>query len=112
MTSPLMHSPENRTPFSVGVYGFVAVWFPLAVVLSLSTALSATPSGRPVIAALAIVGVGSIAASCWLLREDRITLAGAMLVLSAVTPSVFVWVPNVIAFVLGAVLVSRGLRNR
>lgn len=97
---------------AIAVYAFLAIWFPLAAVLSVGASLSSTSSGRPIMWTLAVIGVGSIAACCWFLWQGSIKIAGVLLLLSAVTPTVFFWLPNLVAIVMGLMLLTSRPREQ
>ncbi len=60
---------------------------------------------------LAVVGVTCAAMSACSLLRGRIGLGGTLLLVSAVTPTVFFWLPNCAALVVAMVLLFQRARR-
>lgn len=98
---------DDRPRLLRGAPFFAAAWTVLGAFLSSGTVARATQSGRALLLVCAVVGVLSAFTSAMLLFSGRHSLGGMLLVVSGITPTVFFWVPNVAAVVVGLVLVTR-----
>jgi hypothetical protein len=71
-----------------------------------------TASGRPVVVGATVVGCGAALAAADAARRERRRLAGGLLVLSAVVPTGFAYLPNVVVLVVGLVVLLRPVGGR
>lgn len=83
-------------------YGTLAIvlWAFLAAGLASAVAADSTSSGRALVIAAGVVGVGAAIGAAVALARGQRRLAGVLLVVSVITPSSFAYVPNLLA--LGA----------
>lgn len=89
----------------------VATWAALAAVLAVYTTLSSNADAMALVAGFGVVGVGAAAGAAFALHRRRPTLAAGLLILSACTPTGYLYAPNVFALVAGLVMLVRPRRS-
>lgn len=89
----------------------IGCWAVFGAVLASTLVADATDSGRLVLAALTVLGVGAACAAAWAVQRERPRLAGLLLLVSIVTPTGFAYLPNVLALAGGVVLLARPARR-
>lgn len=85
----------------------IALWIGVGFALGSVFVRSTTGDVPWIVIAAVVVGVGAAWAALVNLRAERTALAGLLLVVSAVIPSGFAWVPNLLALVGGVWLLVR-----
>lgn len=90
----------TRSPAAV----VAAAWAVAGAVLGALSVADATDSGRLPMIVAAVIGVAAAAAAAVLLHRGHSRAAGALLVLSAVTPTGFAYLPNLAAVLGGLAL--------
>jgi hypothetical protein len=84
------------------------VWVPLAAIVSLGAVAKATPSGRAIITAAAIIGVTTaVLAVVLLVRDARRLSAFGFFLSSIATPSTFAYVLNLLPLAVAVSLVMQ-----
>jgi uncharacterized membrane protein len=89
-----------------------ALWAVGALALTVYTLANTNDDARLIVIAAGLVGTGSALAAAGAAARGAIRAAGGLLIVSAITPSGFFYVPNVIALLAGvALLVARFFRT-
>jgi hypothetical protein len=82
-----------------------ATWAVIALAVALPSVAMASTDARVLVGAASVLGPLAAATAAVVLRRGGDRWAGALLLVSVVTPTYFVWVVNLPALVAGVVLV-------
>jgi hypothetical protein len=80
------------------------VWAVVGAVVALPALSMVTADARVIVGAASVLGPLAAAGAAVALQRQRDRLAGALLLVSALTPTYFAWVLNVPALVVGVML--------
>lgn len=90
----------------VRLRGIPTAWAFTGAAVAVLTFGDVNEDARLLVAAATVLGVGAAVLSAWSAARSRHTLAGALLIISAViTPTYFAWPLNVLALAAGIVVV-------
>jgi hypothetical protein len=101
---------QRQTFLQTALIATGIVWTAIAGLLSAVTVAGSTASGRIVTTPAAVVGVLAAVGAVVGLWRGRWFWAGALLILSAVAPTGFAYLPNIVALAIGVSLLCCGRR--
>ncbi len=81
-------------------------WAALILVVSIATFGQVYADARWLVGAVTLVAVSGAVAASWLAAQSRFSWAAVVLVVSAIAPTCFLWVVNVVPLLLAAIALA------
>ena len=94
----------NRSSIFVALTG---IWAVVAAVLSVMTVQDSNADARLLVGLAGLIGALAAGSAAFFFAKSKLRPAGFMLVVSAITPSGFFYLPNLVAFIVGLAVLVR-----